>query len=102
MMSLSYRSISFASIFTILVMTAIFLLGEVSHSFMVLLTALTGNHWVTKNFLSVILFAASLAFFSTRRSSGEKPDGDSKLLLWVGAVAVACSIVLLAFFVIRF
>jgi phosphoglycerol transferase MdoB-like AlkP superfamily enzyme len=102
MMNLSYRSISYAGILTLLFITAVTLLGEVINPFMGFLKALTGHHWVTKNFFSVIVFVVSLFFFSKNASEGDKSGGDPKPLLWVGISAVACSFVILAFFVLDF
>jgi hypothetical protein len=99
-MSVSYRSVSYAGIVTVVAMTVITILGELVAPFMKLLTILTGHHWVTKNILSVVIFLVVLALTS-KSAAGE--GGDSpKGLLWTGIAAVVCSFVLLAFFVIDF
>ncbi len=99
-MNLSYRSISYASIVTIIAVTIVALVAETSKPLMNLLTALTGHHWITKNILSVIVFVVSLALFS--REAESNPGSDGKMLLWTGVVAVICSCGLLAFFLIDF
>ncbi len=101
-MQVSYRSVSLAAIVTIIVETVVTLVGELSSAFMKLLTFPTGHHWVTKNFLFVIVFVIVLAVTSRGTQGTEKSPGhDSpKLLLWTAVTAVVCSGVLLGFFLI--
>ncbi|MGO9568217.1 MAG: hypothetical protein ACLP5H_11815 [Desulfomonilaceae bacterium] len=100
-MQVSYRSVSLAGIVTVIVVTVVTLLGESSTRFMKLLTYPTGHHWVTKNFLSVIVFLITLALASGRSPASEKsPVGsDAIALLWMGVTTVVCSAVVLGFFV---
>ncbi len=102
-MQVSYKSVSLAGIVTIIVVTVVSLVGESSASFMKLLTYPTGHHWITKNFLSVIVFLITLALASGGASSSEKSPADSgaAALLWTGVTAIVCSAVLLGFFVIE-
>jgi hypothetical protein len=100
-MKVSYRSVSTAAIVTIIVVTAVTLLGELSASFMKLLTFPTGHHWITKNFLSVIVFLIVLAITSGSSQGTEKSatQDSPTALLWTAVTAVVCSVVLLGFFV---
>jgi hypothetical protein len=98
-MKVSYRSISFAGIVTIVALTVITILGEVSDPLMKFMTSITGHHWVTKNIFSVILFLALLAATSRSASEGK---ASSTGLMWTAVTAIACSIALLAFFVMDF
>jgi len=101
-MQVSYRSVSLAAIVTIIVVTVVTLVGELSAPVMKLLTYPTGHHWITKNFLSVIVFLVTLAIASGGSSAPEKSPVESGAtnLLWVGATTVVCSAVLLGFFII--
>jgi hypothetical protein len=101
-MQVSYRSVSLAGIVTIIVLTVVTLLGELSAPFMKLLTYPTGHHWITKNFLSVVVFLTTLALASGGAPASEKSpvESGSTALLWTGVTAVVCSAVLLGFFVI--
>jgi hypothetical protein len=102
-MQVSYRSTSIAAIVTIIVVTVVTLLGELSGSFMKLLTFLTGHHWITKNFLSVIVFLIVLAITSGSSQGAEKSVQESPTaLLWTAVTAVVCSVVLFGFFMIDF
>ena len=101
-MQVSYRSVSLAGIVTIIVLTVVTLLGELSTPVMKLLTYPTGHHWVTKNFLSVIVFLITLALASGGATASEKSSVEtgSTALLWMGVTTIVCSAVLLGFFVI--
>lgn len=99
-MNVSYRSVSYAGIVTIVAMTVITILGELVAPLMKLLTYLTGHHWVTKNILSVVIFLVVLALAS-KGAAGEGEDSP-KGLLWTAITAVVCSFVLLAFFAVDF
>ena len=98
-MKVSYRSVSFAAIVTILVITVVTIVGEVSAPLMKFMASLTGHHWVTKNIFSVILFLLLLAVAS--RGPSEKKSSPTGLI-WTVVTSVACSIALLAFFVMDF
>jgi hypothetical protein len=98
-MKVSYRSVAFAGIVTIVVMTVITIVGEISRPLMGFMHSLSGHHWVTKNIFSVILFLVLLAVAS--RSPSEQKSSP-KGLMWTAVTAVACSIALLAFFVMDF
>lgn len=102
-MQVSYKSVSLAGIVTVIVVTVVTLVGEISTPFMKLLTYPTGHHWVTKNFLSVIVFLITLALASGGATASEKSpaeSGGATALLWMGVTTVVCSAVLLGFFVV--
>jgi hypothetical protein len=79
-----------------IVTTVITILGELVHPLMRLLTALTGHHWVTKNFLSVIVFIVVLVLTSRGPSENTSP----KVLIWIPVTGVLCALAMFVFFVI--
>ena len=95
-MNVSYRSVTYAGIVAMIVTAVITILGEVAHPLMKLLTALSGHHWVTKNFLSVIVFVVVLVL----TSRGPSEDTSPKVLIWIPVTGVLCALAMLAFFVI--
>jgi len=99
-MSVSYRSVSYAGIVTIVVMTVITILGELVPALMKFFTYVAYHHWVTKNILSVVIFLVVLAL--TSKAPSTEGRESSKGLLWTSVTAVVCSLALLAFFVIDF
>ena len=103
-MQVSYRSVSLAAIVSIITVTVVTLLGEVSKPVMAFLTYLTWHHWITKNFLSVIVFLIVLALASRSPQPAEKSaaKADAKALLWPAVTTIVCSAVLVGFFVIYF
>ncbi len=101
-MQVTYKSVSIAAIVTIIVETIVTLIGELSAAFMKLLTSPTGHHWITKNFIFVIVFVIVLAVASgSTQGTGKSPTQENPTpLLWTAVTAVVCSAVLLGFFVI--
>ena len=98
-MAVSYRSVSYAAIVSMVVMTVVTILAELIDPLMKLLAGATGHHWVTKNILSIVIFVIVLA----ATSKGPSAEKDSaKGLIWTGIAAVVCSFAILAFFVIDF
>jgi len=79
-----------------IVTTVVTILGELIHPLMRLLTVLTGHHWVTKNFLSVIVFVVVLVLSSREPSKDTSP----KVLLWIPVTGVLCALAMLGFFFI--
>ncbi len=102
-MNVSYKSASLAAVVTIIVVTVVTLLGELSKPIMAALTYPTGHHWITKNFLSVIVFLVVLALASRGPQAAEKSpvNTGAKTLLWPAITTVVCSAVLLGFFLIH-
>ncbi len=88
------RSIGFATIFTIVCVTAITLYAELSESFKNILKSITGHHWITKSIFSVVLFFG-IYFFS--KISDEKIDilREVKKIIWI---TLFCSLALFFFF----
>lgn len=69
----SIYSSAYSAAITILVVTAVTIGAELSASFKNWLVTLSGHHWVTKSYLSLIAFALFYAlFFLTRKSVSER------------------------------
>ncbi len=88
------KSMGFATIFTIVFVTAITLYAEVSESFKNILKSITGHHWITKSLFSVIMFFG-IYFFS--KLSDEKVDilKEVRKIIWT---TLLCSLALFFFF----
>jgi len=90
-----------ASVVSIIVTTVVTIWAELSAPFKAFLTNYTGHHWVTKSFLSVIVFAACFTICWLAGSHVAAPR-TKKALIALEIVVLVCSVVLLGFFIYEF
>lgn len=92
------RSMSFATIVTIIAITLITIVAEFSEGFKNALKAVTGHHWITKSALAFVLFFAVYFFV---KKSDDKVDAlaESWHVIWVTLLA---SLVLFVFYLWHF
>lgn len=91
-------SSSISAILSVIATTTVTIWGEISPTFMNFLKSFTGHHWLTKSYLSLVVYAAGLLiFYFIPRNI--RPNTARKAVLSLVAVAVAGAIVLLSFFI---
>lgn len=90
-----------AAAFSIITTTAVTIGGELSLPFKNWLKSFTGHHWVTKSWLSIIVFAA--VFVAVRILSKEENPARTRravaMLVWLAIVA---SFVLVGFYIFEY
>ena len=92
---------AYSATITIVVVVTMTIGAELSVPFKNWLTGFTGHHWVTKSWISVLVFAL---FFCVLRFLG-KPVGESqtrKALIVLQAVAVLGFLAILGFYIYEF
>ena len=92
------RSMSFATIATVVVTTIVTIAAELSEGFKNALKAVTGHHWITKSVLAFVLFFAVYLFI---KKSDDKVDAlaESWRVIWITLLA---SLILFGFFLWEF
>ena len=95
-----YASAYSASI-TIVVVVAVTTLGELSAPFKNWLTGFTGHHWITKSWLSLIIFALCYGVFRITRPSVNESQ-TNKALLVLEVITILGFLAILGFFVYEF
>ena len=92
------RSMSFATIVTIIFVTVVTIAAEFSEVFKNFLKSITGHHWITKSVMAFVLFFAVYLFV---KKSDDKVDAltESWHIIWITLLA---SLVLFGFFLWEF
>ena len=92
---------AYSAAISIVAVAAITIMAELSPAFKNYLARLTGHHWVTKSWISIILFV--LLFYVFRlagKSAGESQT--RKALLVLGVAAILGFIAILGFYAYEF
>jgi|SRR3989344_3338798 len=97
----SIYSSAYSAVITILTVTAITVAAELSAEFKNWLAGFSGHHWVTKSYISLIVFALFFVFFFSSKKS-VSDDETRKLLAVLQVFAVLGFIVVLAFYIYEF
>lgn len=92
---------AYSAAITIATVTAITIGAELSVPFKNWLAAFTGHHWITKSWISVLVFAL---FFGIFRSAGKSANESRtrKALLVLEIFAVLGFLIILGFYVYEF
>lgn len=101
MKKLIYSSAVSASV-SIVVITVVTIWAEMAPNFKNILAGITGHHWITKSYLTVVLFVAVLGLTMVF-SRGEISDGMARKSLWALIIcSVLGSIAIFGFFLWHF
>ena len=92
------RSMSFATIATVVVTTIVTIAAELSEGFKNALKAVTGHHWITKSVLAFVLFFA-VYLFVKKSDDGVDALAESWKVIWITLLA---SLILFGFFLLEF
>lgn len=89
---------SIAAVLTIVVITAVTILGELSGALKTYLAGFTGHHWLTKSLLSIVVYFAGLAvFYFLPKNTGQ--SAARRALMFLILIALAGSLAIFLFFV---
>jgi hypothetical protein len=94
-----YASV-YSSSLTIVAVVILTLVAELSVNFKNWLASFTGHHWVTKSWLSLIIFILFFGiFYSIKSPSSEK---IKKAVMTLGVIAILGSLIIFLFYVYEF
>jgi len=97
----SIHASAYAASAGVVVTVILTLAAELSESFKTWLAVFTGHHWVSKSWVSIIIFAI---FFIFVRASNKNPDSiqTRKSLFILELAIIAGFIIILGFFTLEF
>ncbi|MEK9175001.1 MAG: hypothetical protein AAB795_00240 [Patescibacteria group bacterium] len=97
----SIYSSAYSSVVTILAVTVVTISAELSVSFKNWLAGFTGHHWVTKSYLSFIVFVLFYIIFSATKKSPSNRE-TQKALLVLQVFAILGFVTILGFYFYEF
>ena len=92
---------AYSAAITIAVVTAVTVGAELSPAFKAWLTGFTGHHWVTKSWMSLIIFILSYGIFRITNKSATDIE-TRKALFVLETTAIAGFFIILGFYVYEF
>ena len=92
---------AYSAVITIVTVVAITTLGELSVPFKNWLTGFTGHHWVTKSWISLLVFAVCFCVFRITKKTVSASQ-TSKALFALEAITILGFLAILGFYVYEF
>ena len=93
------KAISISGMATTVVITLLTIIGEIAHPLKDVLAAMTGNHWVSKSIIGMVLFLVLMLILGYTTKADNK--NSAKYIWGVFWVTLAASFAMFVYFIIH-